>query len=386
MKALLAGLILFAASLAGCDGAARQDFRTIGNLIDHMHRAGLSIGRTNTLTASLIGAAEGKSIEVFGVSVEVFRYDMNSESQKLTLERIRKEKALAALGIVVPATVNGSFVLASYHDHPEKERILRAFNAWDQQSAGYATPSPALVSPGGNLLAAFNGVWSVKGEKGLFKFMLAGARKVTAVVDSDRKSTNLLVRVASADEVNRTVNLVLDRDPSKMIMTLKQNFLEGSSTKFNLLFTLGDGQRGEMNFVRNIDPSDDFTVPDTTQNKPLANQEVQRVDGDEKANTEPPLAPLPIESRPPAQSTIFAPSFDCAKVLTGPERLICSSQELAELDVRLGQLYRQAINVSPDKEALKNEQIAWRKSERDGCADSACILNAYRRRITELSR
>ena len=82
----------------------------------------------------------------------------------------------------------------------------------------------------------------------------------------------------------------------------------------------------------------------------------------------------------------WAPSFDCAKASTGSERLICSSRELSEADVRLAQIYRVAASDSSDRETLRNSQNAWRKDERDACIDAACMLAAYRKRIAQLTR
>lgn len=82
----------------------------------------------------------------------------------------------------------------------------------------------------------------------------------------------------------------------------------------------------------------------------------------------------------------WAPSFDCAKVSTGTERLICSNKELAEVDVKLSQVYREAFNSSPDKQALQREQNSWRKNERDACVDVDCIAMTYQQRISQLLR
>lgn len=82
----------------------------------------------------------------------------------------------------------------------------------------------------------------------------------------------------------------------------------------------------------------------------------------------------------------WTPSFDCAKASTGPERLICSSKELSEADVKLAQAYKAALNISADKEALRNMQSAWRKNERDACLDIYCMLYSYEGRLAQLAR
>lgn len=94
-------------------------------------------------------------------------------------------------------------------------------------------------------------------------------------------------------------------------------------------------------------------------------------------------APMPKEK---ANNISFAPSFDCAKANTGPERLICSNSELAQLDVNLSQAYIKARDKSDDKKNLKSEQLIWMKTVRNACSDSDCLKNEMSKRILELTR
>jgi len=82
----------------------------------------------------------------------------------------------------------------------------------------------------------------------------------------------------------------------------------------------------------------------------------------------------------------WSPSFDCAKVSTGPERLICSNRELSEVDVQLAQIYKAALKNSPDKNGLKRQQAAWLKNERDACSNAESMMKVYKERIVQLSR
>jgi uncharacterized protein YecT (DUF1311 family) len=82
----------------------------------------------------------------------------------------------------------------------------------------------------------------------------------------------------------------------------------------------------------------------------------------------------------------FAPSFDCQKASNGAERLVCSNRELAKLDVDLNQIYIKARDLTDDKEKLKNEQNEWIKSSRNACSDGNCMTNAFKQRISELSK
>lgn len=86
----------------------------------------------------------------------------------------------------------------------------------------------------------------------------------------------------------------------------------------------------------------------------------------------------------PASSGTFAPSFDCSKALTGPERLICSNEELSSLDVQLMQAYKRARSTTPNKDSLKAALIDWRKNQRDACSTAECMISAYKTRIQSL--
>lgn len=85
-----------------------------------------------------------------------------------------------------------------------------------------------------------------------------------------------------------------------------------------------------------------------------------------------------------ASSGTFAPSFDCTKASTGAERLICSNQQLASLDVQLTQSYRRAMSSAPNKQLLKAAQIDWEKNQRDACSTAECMISAYKTRIQSL--
>lgn len=92
-----------------------------------------------------------------------------------------------------------------------------------------------------------------------------------------------------------------------------------------------------------------------------------------------PQAPVisPVESK-------WTPSYDCQKVASGPERLVCSNQELSSLDVQLNEAYALAAKRVPDRSILKSEQLAWLKNVRDQCSDADCMKHAYGLRLVDL--
>ena len=72
------------------------------------------------------------------------------------------------------------------------------------------------------------------------------------------------------------------------------------------------------------------------------------------------------------------PSFDCARVTSHVNRLICGSPELSALDRQLAEHYRVLLARSgPDAPALQREEVQWLHEVRDPCPDVACIAQAY---------
>lgn len=84
-------------------------------------------------------------------------------------------------------------------------------------------------------------------------------------------------------------------------------------------------------------------------------------------------------SQEPAPGRTFNASFDCSKAATRVERMICSDEELAELDQLMGLQYSQVIKHTPE---AREGQREWLK-ERNACGDKACLLAAYRDVVRE---
>lgn len=84
-------------------------------------------------------------------------------------------------------------------------------------------------------------------------------------------------------------------------------------------------------------------------------------------------------------AAIQGPSFDCQKASTFVEKMICSDANLSKADRDLADVYRQAADLNPDKAGLRKMMNEWRRSERDRCADSQCVLAAYAKQQQLLS-
>jgi len=82
-----------------------------------------------------------------------------------------------------------------------------------------------------------------------------------------------------------------------------------------------------------------------------------------------------------------APSFDCRKAASETEKAICASPALGLLDRQQQRAWRamnEALQEHPAFSALKQEQRAWLALRERCAADTACIAEAYRRRISQL--
>ena len=80
----------------------------------------------------------------------------------------------------------------------------------------------------------------------------------------------------------------------------------------------------------------------------------------------------------------FAPSFDCLKVSSNADIMVCNDRELSNLDLQMSHFYKLAREATHDKLQLRAEQIAWIKIKK-ACDTNACLEKAYHLRITQLS-
>ena len=89
--------------------------------------------------------------------------------------------------------------------------------------------------------------------------------------------------------------------------------------------------------------------------------------------------------RPPAATGSWspAPTWDCAKVRTGAERLICANPDIRAQDARMGTLYArlQERGLAPER-----AQKAWLLDRRNACDSADCLRAAYAERIRYLER
>jgi hypothetical protein len=78
---------------------------------------------------------------------------------------------------------------------------------------------------------------------------------------------------------------------------------------------------------------------------------------------------------------LLSASFDCKKAKTDIEKLICSDEELSQLDDELNEAYKKALAGINDKETLKKQQITWLNNVKKYCKGIFCIKLKYESRI-----
>jgi hypothetical protein len=76
---------------------------------------------------SIIGAIDGRNVYLDRSMVEIYKYDLSDKRQKAIIDEAEKTGIMTIIGRANPVVVNGSFILISYIDHPEREKLISSF-------------------------------------------------------------------------------------------------------------------------------------------------------------------------------------------------------------------------------------------------------------------
>jgi uncharacterized protein len=82
-------------------------------------------------------------------------------------------------------------------------------------------------------------------------------------------------------------------------------------------------------------------------------------------------------------TTALATSFDCSKAPLTVEKLICSNNELSQLDDALAEVYSRVSSNTEHEDILKRDQRLWLK-DRNKCKDVSCLHRHYSSRIADI--
>ena len=85
-----------------------------------------------------------------------------------------------------------------------------------------------------------------------------------------------------------------------------------------------------------------------------------------------------LSSAAPSVAAGAAPSFDCARVTSQVNKLICATPALAALDSKLASDYSATLHQGGiDAKAFEGEEDHWLSAVRNRCATVACLEAAY---------
>jgi uncharacterized protein YecT (DUF1311 family) len=137
------------------------------------------------------------------------------------------------------------------------------------------------------------------------------------------------------------------------------------------------------------------SVPGKTQNRDIRgclsiadiDERVECLEGRAPASVGPTRPNLELRGQPQRVS----PSFDCRLARSSIERAICSDNELAGWDSRMGQAFQQALSAQQDPRGLLESQRRWIKQRDRTCGATpqipfSCLLKMTQDRTTALSQ
>lgn len=104
-----------------------------------------------------------------------------------------------------------------------------------------------------------------------------------------------------------------------------------------------------------------------------------------------PLSKLGDTIRPDVRAP--AASFDCRMARTATEQAVCSSRDLAKLDRRLAESFKDKlvwVEGEKNRKALRDQQRQWIRNRDNSCQAArmnlvACLMPIYQKRVKELT-
>lgn len=187
--------------------------------------------------------------------------------------------------------------------------------------------------------------------------------------------------IRARDEGLRTITctarLALDLPPGLAVVGGRRSLAAGIGYTVQ---PAADGS-GEVVTLSGADP---ITIPLAT----LARTARPAAPPRERAPADPPSAsPDPLGPAPSApRAEISNPSYNCANARTRSERAVCASSGLAALDRSMAAHYNQALAGADPGAAYELRRTRDRfLAYRERCPTDACIADAYRGRIREIT-
>jgi hypothetical protein len=114
---------------SGCQSSSNQD-KTVVDVIKHFESKGIKIETMRALPGTVLKAESAVALKISGREVGLYKYNIKPKKVQEKLEKIKKTGCIYALGIKLPAIVNGSFLLMDYEKNPSKDKIISAFESF----------------------------------------------------------------------------------------------------------------------------------------------------------------------------------------------------------------------------------------------------------------
>ncbi len=121
-------LCAVAALLNACDNYNND--KTVVDVIKHMDSCGAKAEVIQPSYAKVIKASDGCQLTINGINIEIYRYDINNETQRKFLQEIMEKGYIEMHTVKFSARVNGSFVMLHGAEHPDSDLILAAFDSF----------------------------------------------------------------------------------------------------------------------------------------------------------------------------------------------------------------------------------------------------------------
>ena len=126
---ILAAMIFPLLFFISCSHSANQE-KSFPELVRHMTDRGILIDGVKPMLYEVAGADSGFAFRIGPREIAVYKYDLSRKKQKNRYDMVVASRVLYLSGKKYQAHINGSFVMIDHDTHPDKEKIISAFESF----------------------------------------------------------------------------------------------------------------------------------------------------------------------------------------------------------------------------------------------------------------